>query len=416
MASIPFIYFTLFLIWYWQKYHTIGIGFVAIAWVDISSFFSILADSHDLYGLWGINDYAITPFYAFLYCALWTIILYPITKLDSQDYKLTIQKPQLFRYLCIFICISIAFLMLFGDIRELITNGINLSGAENYDRSHDNSEIYQGRQRYLLWIPTIINVGYPLSIICWFVSISICRQSKLLQWMILLFSMSKMLTGFFTGGRAEMLWWFLTFAMCYAFFRKYLQSHQRKRIRVAFTIGISIITIGFLSITFSRFDASTDYAIDSLLGYAGQSFNNFCAALPYSEFFKFRPERVLPLTTLLVNHTHMDLFDYYELISNEYPIQINVFFTMFPIVIMDAGIFGLIIYLCVYLIIIHHFVLPKTGQQTIDFSSLIMLALVTLFVVQGMFHNPFYNHFNTTYALLSFFLYFIFKYKFITKP
>lgn len=415
MVYVPFIYFTLLLLWYWHKYHKIGVGFVSIAWIDLSSVFSILIDARGLYGDWGINDYAITPFYTFLYCALWTIVLYPLTKLDRQEYQIRIQKPQLFRLLCYFICISMALLIIFGDIREMITNGINLSGAENYENSHDYSEIYQGKSRYLLWIPTIVSVGYPLTIICWFISISICPQSSFIRWMLLLFSMSKMLTGFLSGGRAELLWWLVTFVMCYVFFRKHLSRRQIIRTRIAFIMGGVIILVGFLSITFSRFDAGTDYAIDSLIGYAGQPFNNFCAALPYSEWIKFRPERVMPLTNLIVNHTHMDLNDYYELIADEYPIQINVFFTLFPIVIMDAGIGGLIIYLIIYLLIANHFLLPSKDQTSIDFSALVILALISLYVVQGLFHNPFYNHFNTAYALFSFMLYFVFKYKFIFK-
>lgn len=415
MVYIPFIYFTLMLVWHWHKYHTLGIGFISIAWIDMSALFSIFVDMKDLYGEWGINDYAITPLYTFLYCALWTIILYPITKLDSQDYKISIQKPLLFRYLCYFICISMAILILLGDIRELFVNGINLSGAENYENSHDYSVIYQGQSRYLLWIPTIISVGYPLTIICWFISITICPQSKFIQWMLIVFSMSKMLTGFLSGGRAELLWWLVTFLMCFVFFKRFLQKRQIYTMHVAFLVGICIVAVGFISITLSRFDASTDYAIDSLIGYAGQPFNNFCAALPYSEWYKFRPERVMPLTTLILNHTHMDLNTYYEIIAEEYPIQINVFFTLFPIVIMDAGILGLIVYMLIYLFIVHHFLLPKKGQLTIDFSSLVILALVSLYIVQGVFHNPFFNHFNTTYALFSFLLYFVFKYKFITR-
>ena len=413
MVYIPFIYFSILLLLHWLRYHKIGVGFVAIAYIDLSSFCSILIDTRNLYGSLGVNEYAITPFYTFLYCILWTIILYPFTRLDNPKYNnIIINKPQFFRYLCYFICISMLIQVIAGDFIELATKGLSLSGLERYEENHDIKHI-ESKGQFWLWIPQVVCVGYPLSLVCWFVSLTICHQSKIIQSLLLILSMVKMVTNFLVGGRSTLIWWVCTFILCYAFFKPFLTKKQHRTIRIISIVGFSVILLGFLSITFSRFeDDGRGIAFDSLIAYSGQPFNNFCAALPYSEWFTFRIERVFPLTNFLMTHKTMSLDTYYTIIDSEYPIQINVFFTIFAIIIMDSGIIGLLIFLALYIFIVNHFLIARNKIKTIDFSSLVIFALLTSVIVQGLFHNPFTTHTFNTYTLFSFFLYICFKYNF----
>ena len=412
MVYIPFIYFTLMLVWCWHKYHTIGIGFVSIAWVDISSLFAIVIDARGLYGTMGVNDYAITPIATFIYCFLWTIALLPIAKLDDPDFSLSVRKSQLFTLLCLFICLMVGIQLVFGDFVELLQNGLKLSGAENYDLAKEAEQNYQGRGKYWLWIPTIVSNGFPLILLCWFISLTICPQRKWVTLALILLSTTKMIIGLLSGGRAQIIWWMITFLMLFAFFRRFMSNHHRVLIRNIFIALGSLALVGFLSITFSRFDDSTDYAIDSLVGYAGQTFNNFCAFLPYSEIYQFRFERTFPLLNLLTHHHHVGLLEYYDMLENEFPIYMSVFFPFFGSAIIDLGWIGISIIYVLYLMCYRYLVLPDRGTNIIDFSSLVIMAVLTGFISQGLFHYPFAYHENTAYAIFSLLLYFIFKYNY----
>lgn len=415
MASIPFIYFTLWLIAHLRrKDMRFGAGAVALLWIDISSFFSVLLDIRNLYGDWGCNDYAISLGGVLLYCLLWTIVLYPLTRLDNKDIRLSVRKQKLFRYLCIFFIVCGAIYIFGSGAYANIIENLQSSRSDAYDSSIDNSSIYSGKRQILLWIPMIVSKSWPLLLLCWFISVSICPQSVWVRFGLLVLSMFLMISGYAGGGRAQIIWWMITFIIYYCLFSPFIEAPKRKIIIGLFG-GFTAIGIGGIAaITLSRFDASVaGYAIDSIIGYAGQPLNNFCSLLPYSDSFHLYSDRIFPLTNFLLTHQPYDMKEYYEFLGGIYPIQVNVFFTIFGCILMDIGYIGLLVFLLIYYIITQEICINKTD---IEFSHLIVLAILFCFPVRGLFGWPFLGQLTESLGIFfSIGLYIIFKYTFKLK-
>ena len=410
LAYIPFIYFTIWLIIHFSKSKTrFGAGAMSLLWVDISAFFSIILDARNLYGEWGCNDYALSLSGVVLYCALWTLILYPLTLLDKKNVTILISRDRLFSVLCIFLIIcTIIYILATGAFSNIIEK-LSMARHEAYSDSMDMSEIRKSKGQFLLWVPLVVSQSWPLLLLCWFVSFCVCIQSWWIRIGLLLSSLFMMISSYAGGGRAQLIWWIITFFIYFFLFLPNM-SKQQKIIGFGMSIiaGVGIIA-GILSITLSRFDSfAQDYAINSIIGYAGQSLNNFCAVLPYTDLFHIYLDRTFPLTNLLVNHQIYNLHDYYDFLSSYYPIQVNVFFTVFGCLLMDIGWLGLVVYLFLYCFIFFKFVYQN--DMCFDLPQMCIMVILLCFPVRGIFGFPFSGHMNSLYIILSIGLYFLFKY------
>jgi oligosaccharide repeat unit polymerase len=415
MAYIPFIYFTVWLVFHLRKSNMrFGAGAMSLLWIDIGSLFEILLDARNLYGNFGCNDYAISAVGVILYCALWTIVLYPLTKLDRKDIQLTINKTQLFHYLCIFFAIcGVFYILVSGSYTKIIEN-LQGSRLDAYDKSNDNSTIYQSQHQFWLWIPNLVINMWPLLLLCWFISLNLCKQPAWIRWGLLFLSAYMALVGFSGGGRAQILWWAITFLVYYFLFRPQLELRQRRLISCIFGAFGVVGVLGFMAITISRFDSNVSgYVFDALVGYAGQPLNNFCAILPYVDVAHLFTDRLLPLITFLQTHQPYNLHEYYEFLGIYYPLQMNVFFTCFGQILIDAGLIGLIFLLLIYIFVAHFL---RLSSQKIDFCQLIILVLLFYFPIRGFFGWPFLGQINETLGIfMSIGLYILFKYTFKIK-
>ena len=410
LAYIPFIYFTLLLIIHLiNPKMRFGAGAMSLVWIDISALFSILLDARNLYGEWGCNDYALSLSSVVLYCALWTLILYPLTLLDEKDITISISKNRLFSVLCVCLIICTIIYVLGTGAFSNIIEKLSMARHEAYSDSMDMSEIYKSKGQFLLWIPLVVSHSWPLLLLCWFVSFCVCVQSWWIRMGLLISSLFMMISAYAGGGRAQLVWWIITFFIYFFLFLPNMNKQQKiMGFGMSTIAGIGII-VGILSITLSRFDSSAqDYALNSIIGYAGQSLNNFCAVLPYTDLSHIYLDRTFPLTNLLINHQIYNLHDYYDFLSSYYPLQVNVFFTVFGCLLMDIGWLGLMIYLTVYILVFKYIFLNTDSH--IDMSRLCILTIMICFPVRGIFGFPFSGHMNTLYILLSIGLYLLFKY------
>lgn len=410
LAYIPFIYFTLWLILHLiNPKMRFGAGAMSLIWIDISALFSIILDARNLYGEWGCNDYALSFSSIALYCLLWTVVLFPLTQLDKKELTISITKEKLFSFLCVFLIICTAIYIIATGAFTNIMEKLSMARHEAYSDSMDMSKIYKGKGQFLLWIPLVISNSWPLLLLCWFVSFCVCVQSFWIRIGLLISSLFMMISAFAAGGRAQLVWWIVTFIIYFFLFLPNM-SKQQKIIGFGMSIcaGMGII-IGLLAITLSRFDSSVkDYALNSIIGYAGQSLNNFCAVLPYTDIFHIYLDRTFPLTNLLLHHQIYNLHEYYNILASHYPIQVNVFFTVFGCLLMDIGWIGMILYLLLYILIFYRII--YSSNPHINMSQLSILALLFCFPVRGIFGFPFAGHLNTLYILFSIGLYFVFKY------
>lgn len=410
LAYIPFIYFTLSLIIHLANpKKRFGAGAMSLLWIDISAFFSILLDSKNLYGQFGCNEYAISFTGVLLYCLLWTIILVPILKLDHKDITLEkqLRKPGLFKFVCIFIIICMSIRLLTTDYLAILKEILQSDSSDIYASKLEKDVYSGGANLFWLWIPNIVSSFTVLYLLCWWISITICQQSKLISTCLLLFSSFAMLLEFATGGRAQLIWWIAMFLILYFLFKSALSHKQNKYILVVFSCFFTIVFTGFIIITLSRFDDGASNAIDSLIGYSGQQLNNFCAILPYVDIAHLYPDRVFPLCQYIINKQPYDMLEYYSFLHDVYPIRMNVFFTLFGSLLIDTGILGLLIFLLLYYVLTAKL---NSSNDVINSSSLFMWGLLFCIPVRGLFGWPYTNFSNTLYIWFSIALFILFHY------
>lgn len=412
MAYIPFIYFTSLLIWHINRRDMrFGAGAMSLLCVDISAFFSIILDVRNLYGDFGCNPYSLTIGGVLLYCTLWTVVLYPIMRLDKKDIRMEMNKSMLFSFLCVFFIVcGIIYIVGTGFIGKVIEN-LTITRSAAYDNAMSNSTIYKGQRRFWLWIPQIVSNASPLCLLLWFISETISQQRLWIRLGLLGLSVFVMLNAYAGGGRAQLIWYVEIFMILFAYFAPMMS--RRKKIIILGTgsvVGL-IALIGLLIITLSRFETSVmGYALNSIVGYAGQNLNNFCACLPYIDAGHIYSDRMFPLLIFLTNGMPYDMFEYYSFLGIQYPIQVNVFFTMFGGVLMDLGIVGLLVYLMFYLGIARYLAAPK--NNILQTPQMLMFAIVVCVPVRGLYGYPFTTIDGTLYLLFVFALYTFFYYTF----
>lgn len=413
MAYIPFIYFTLLLLWHVNKPDMrFGAGAMSLLCVDISAFFSILLHVRNLYGDMGCNLYALTFLGVALYCILWTIVLYPILQLDKKEIRMEVTKSSLLSFLCVFFIVCVGIYIVGTGVIGKIIDGLTTTRSEAYDASMSNDKIYQSQRRFWLWIPQIVFNASPLCLLLWFVAETISPQRLWIRMGLLCSSMILVVNAYAGGGRAHLLWFVETFMILFAYF---VPMMSRKKKLTILSIGgvVGLVAFaGLLIITLSRFESSvTDYALNSLIGYAGQNVNNFCACLPYIDAGHLYGERMMPLITFLKTGMPYDMFEYYSFLGMQYPIQVNVFFTMFGGALMDLGVVGLLVYLFFYWGIAKHMAAPQDG--VLQTPQILLFALIVCVPVRGLYGYPFTTTNGTLYLMLVCALYFLFKYTFV---
>lgn len=413
LAYIPFIYFTIWLIIHLTNPRMrFGAGAMTLLWIDISAFFSILLDARNLYGEWGCNDYSLSWISVISYCLLWSIVIFPILKLDQKELNIVpTDKTQAFSYICIFFIICVIIYTTAVGSFDSIIQQLQVSRNDAYEQSGDNSAIYQSKNRFLLWIPMIVSNSSVLLLLFYFISETIIRQRRLVRWGLLLSSLLILITSYAGGGRAHLIWWVITFFIFYAFFYPYMTISLRKKLLLASIILTTLSFSGLLIITFSRFDSSVySYALNSLIGYAGQTLNNYSSQLPYVNFPHLYTERLMPLTTFLQTHQPYDAKEYYTFLSTIYPIQVSVFFSVFGDILMDCGYLGLSTYILIYLIIVK-LIVPHNNQ--IALHQIFIFAIICCIPVRGVFSYPFTRTTETLFILTVFMLYLFFRYTII---
>ena len=155
MLLIPLIFFLLLAVYFYMKHRCLNLDVSATLILIAISFFSILIDINDVYGDYGINEYAVTLPTILLYCIQWTLVLLPLHYLSC--IKLQRHQPHKLLFLSIFIIILIASSALMiatslTDIRDaLIMDMVDVYKQNDSLRALGG----HGESNYLMLLPHI---------------------------------------------------------------------------------------------------------------------------------------------------------------------------------------------------------------------------------------------------------------------
>lgn len=411
MPIIPIIWFSLLVIWFYRKEERIGIATTLTLFYLVSAVCGFFIDKYDLYGMFGVADKVVSIPGTILYCLGLTVLLFPFQYLHlSPGSKLQIDKPVLFKVIGYFMILCfIIFLIKHGsDIREASTKDFSEVKAEHYDDLGFAQD--GGSQSFIFTIAGIVSSAWSLCMLMWFISISFMRNSLFLNIGLLICSLQHVLQGILIAGRAAILYWAVCFACCIVIFYPLMEDTLKRRIRIGTIVLGTCFVLFFMAITASRFEDSADNGIaHSLIAYAGQPYNNFCAVYENAENLPFATDRIFPLfNKYILGHGQFHLKVYYDQISSIIGIPVNCFYTFMGGLLLNVGFFGIIIALIVYYICSYKTIMAIHNDFTA--YNMILMSLLVLVPIQGMFDLPFPYVSDSLVIFYTIGIYIIFKY------
>lgn len=416
MLFIPLIYFLLLAAYFYMKHRCLNLDIAATLILVAISFFSILIDINDVYGDYGINEYAVTLPTILLYCLQWTLVLLPLHYISC--IKLKKHEPHKLLFLSILIIILVASSVAMiatsmSDIKEaLIMDMVDVYRQNDTLRSLGG----HGESNYLMLLPQIfVAAPFPtMALFFWFYLKAFSKAPSIILIGLLAASIVQAVLSIIVAGRAALIYWIFDFFLLFGYFYQYLSSRLKRGISIASLLIGGFIIAQMLIITISRFGEESGRGnksdpLVSLYAYAGQHVNNFCAVISEGGDSPLQIGRVLPLTNKIVNHQDFDLIQHYENIHASVNIIVNVFDTFGGELYLDFGWFG---YITFFLILAFITQLIRYNWQEMTFHRVFPLITLIAFFTRGLFAWPFVGHYTTFALILVATTYLLFKYTF----
>lgn len=392
MITVPFIYFSLLLLYILRTKKRFEISALITVAYMITSFFAIIIDNKKLYGAAGAvkGSIDITP--TLLYCLLITIMIFPFIKLPSLNSKnlITIKNVKLFDYI-IYFYLAVFLLFLFFFSKEII-NRIQNPDIESYRILIANGEDdlgfsnYSGILRILVRTIFIFGSSAMFLQVLYFYSVAFLKKSFKFNLGILIFSSMSFLIGMLSFDRSKLVYWLMSFIALAVFFWPSLNNTHKKQIKSIFIIFFAIFATYLIFITNARFGEQNIGAGNSLIVYTGQSFNNFCLFYDKLHLPGISLEYVTPLLNIIFGTSNS--ISRAELYSRN--IDTIVFASIAGMMIREIGVWGSILYCFIFSIL-----------ATLIFKKKSKYSITTIFLVVILLYIPYFGIFGLFYGSLD---------------
>jgi len=388
MIFIPFVYFSFLLLYIIRSKKRFEISALITSAYLATSFFAIIIDYMQLYGAAGCVKANIEFIPTFLYCALVTLTIIPFTKLPPiQLYNwVPIRNMRLVNKVIYFYWI-IFVLTIFFFGKEMVSRLqdpdiaalrlVHASGEDDLGFSN-----YTGVIRIIARLTFILGSSAMFLQVFYFYSLAFLKRSSLFNIGLLILSTIPVVISFLSFDRSKLIYWFMSFIALAVFFWPILQQKRKKQMKFTFVFFFSIFVVYLSVITIARYGTQDIGAGNSLIVYAGQSFNNFCLFYEKLDFNGFNFERVTPL----LNSIAKILYDYSDPIRN-YPIDTNVFASFGGMLMREIGVGGTIIYCVGYSILV-----------TLIFKKIPKYNITKIFLVLIFIYIPYLGIFGLFYS------------------
>ncbi|MCL2312158.1 MAG: oligosaccharide repeat unit polymerase [Firmicutes bacterium] len=333
-----------------------------------------------------------------MFCLLFLLFIYPfISFKENCITEIVLPNKNILKLFSIIICIlSIYSVIYFIPTTILALTTSDIAAARN-------AMVYQGD---VIVNKTIYNTiagtaasFYQIPIILFFIY-QILGQNKILKILLFISSTSYIFFVFSAFGRDGIVFWFLSFLGIMGFFNSFLDKKKMKKIFMLLLIGAVIGGIGFMVITFSRFEEAPYNAI---ISYMGQGIPNFFLAyeadapiINGASFPLFRALMVLP------EDTDKSVQMYYLERAGTYSWVFGTFLKEF---ILSLGVVGTVL-LGLSMFLIFKTIVRNRSQVT--FSSLFVYFLYFQILYQGVFYFRQANRVGNLLIIVCFVLSFLF--------
>lgn len=392
MIAVPFIYFSLLLIFILRKKKRFELSACITSAYVITSFFAIIIDINKLYGAAGAVQASITLTPTLLYCLLITITIIPFIKLPPLNRKNVIPIRNLKLYDSIFyfyLGVFVLLLFFFGKeivyrvqnpdiaaLRVLIVDGGDDLGFSNYS----------GFMRILARLVFLFGSSAMFFHVLYFYSLAFLKKSLKFNLGLLLFSSMPIMIGMLSLDRSTLIYWLMSFIAVAVFFWPLLNRSRKKQINYSFIVFFGVLILYLSLITTARYGEQEIGASNSLIVYAGQSFNNFCLFYDKLHLPGFSLEYVTPLLNSIVGSS--ESLSRAEMYSRS--VETKVFASFVGMFIREIGIIGSIIYCSIFFIL-----------TTWIFKSIRKYNITKIFLVIILLYIPYLGVFGLFYASID---------------
>jgi len=416
MIVIPFIYFLLVAIIFYQRNRRWGLDLAAVTILLAVSFFAVVIDMKDLYNIYGVNRESYTLPTMALFCFQWTLILIPLHLVSKLDIKPLpkVKRPLLY---CLSIAMTVSavimILMSMENIRDAMIQDFADVRQQHYK---DMAKGVDSGQNYWMLLPSLL-VQTPMPVVAlmiWFYMNAFIPGKHLIKTGILLASIAQSIMAIIIAGRAALIYWVFDFFLLYSLFCHVLPKTVKRMMTLFVTIFGTLLGIVFVAITVSRFDGLSNDKdpFDSLYAYAGQHVNNFCCMFQMSDKTPFSIDRELPFISKYIFHKSFDLNDHYLSVASYTKAQVNVFDTYGSELFMDMGFF---FYILFHLLVCALTYYIANKWKELPFYRMLAVAVFVTFFAHGLFAWPFVHHYTSMTLAILVFLMYLFRYQFKLK-
>ena len=403
-----------------QKHGGIDVSAFLTLLYAFMSFFAIIIEIRGVYDINGVCERTPITFGAvFSYCALLTLSIVPFSRLRSTTLKnITITKTMLYDVVSwgLIITFFLTLAMLFSDIYTALTS--DLSEVRSMVYGDDEGHHVSGLRWWLLLPNTLFSQFSPIAILFFYINVSQSRKSKLFNYMLLASSITPILSAILIAGRTQIIYWLLSYLLCFFLFRNQMNAEQRRIVVRPFLVFAGAFVLFFASVTLARFTSNTldsdTNTLNSVIAYTGQAFINYNNFYNHYICHQISFNRIMPVSHYFVIDPGWTLKNYRAQIMSQTGMNIGVFYTFLGDLMVDLSKVGMTIFVLLFAGVAT-FLSRQEEDNSIPIYRMLLVQLLILIPLQGLFYYSFHRVDVGYYIIGTLLLSFFFKYTFKTR-
>lgn len=416
MVLVPFVYFTLLTFYWWHKHRTFDVCVYMSALYAFTSFCALMIVVFNLLEGGGILfdgfEAELNFIPTVLYCFLLTLTLLPFGLFRASEIEEIENRSPIWVDIISWMLIIQAllnFYLVADSTMEVLSGDLSMLRESHYDGESSLADLKAMTLPSILQYYNYLNYSTILALPLFFYSACVAKRAWWFSGLLLFASISSPLKGIQVADRTEFIFYGEMFLLCLIFFRK----HITRGVKILFAVlGVPVVALMLVYITMvssERFEKTDAGTSGSVLQYAGQGYLNFCYFYENANSDYLSAEREFPLTSrVLLKRGYTDVK---EDRCAQQGFFIGVFATFVGAVMLDIGIFGVIIW-CLFFAFMTLYVLRYYNRKKFDISDILCLFVLASVPVFGVFYYRIYSFFIALQIVIVLFLFVMSKYKF----
>ncbi|MDT0294045.1 oligosaccharide repeat unit polymerase [Mesonia ostreae] len=405
MVVLPFIYFTLLLIFIYKR-RGFNIGAYVVSIYSLTSFFALLMEISSLRP-YVLKNYEIGVVPTVLYCFLLTLTIWPFYNFRGERIlTIGLNKPKSFNKIVYFYfgCFLLIVVSAAGNIVQILKGDLGALRIAKSRGEAISEDVATGGPFHSVMVLANSFGGFSIiMLLFYFYSICFLNKSKLFNTIILLSSMSIIIIGILGVDRSKSIYWLISYGLMLVIFWSHMTKRQHRKIFKITGIILGLIGSYFLMVTFSRFGEGENGSQDSIISYAGQSYIYFCYFFDNVDYGQFSLQRIFPwFYNLFIDNGINSTVELNSAILGKTGTYVGVFSTFIGDIMVASGKLAAIIY-CFCLFIFSKKILHFKNKVYYQFYEMLFLFCLISIPMLGLF-----THFYASHSRTIPFLFFIF--------